>query len=200
MKLPASRCRSARSSCWCSPCSWRCRGSASSTCASWSACCATRRSARSPAPRRRWRPRCTTGRGCSRLPPDPIASFARERADDRAHAGGSLPPSASPEIAQIIEGLSRTTARIWVDRPRRHRARARRLAQAAAAAGAARIVLGARRARDRSAGSTRWCSTSRPRTSATTPPRAARRAAATSRARSPASSRPTGGRRPTARR
>jgi two-component system, OmpR family, sensor histidine kinase ChvG len=45
-------------------------------------------------------------------PPDPIASFARERAIDRA--GPSLPPSASPEIAQIIEGLSRTTARIWV--------------------------------------------------------------------------------------
>ncbi|MFO1322530.1 MAG: ATP-binding protein [Burkholderiales bacterium] len=47
-------------------------------------------------------------------PPDPIASFARERADDRARTGASLPPSASPEIAQIIEGLSRTTARIWV--------------------------------------------------------------------------------------
>jgi len=47
-------------------------------------------------------------------PPDPIASFARERGNDRAGAGGSLPPSASPEIAQIIEGLSRTTARIWV--------------------------------------------------------------------------------------
>src|SRR5215207_850952 len=45
-------------------------------------------------------------------PPDPIASFARERADDRAASG--LPPSASPEIAQIVEGLSRTTARIWV--------------------------------------------------------------------------------------
>ncbi|MFO1413582.1 MAG: ATP-binding protein [Burkholderiales bacterium] len=45
-------------------------------------------------------------------PPDPIASFARERTDD--HGTGSLPPSASPEIAQIIEGLSRTTARIWV--------------------------------------------------------------------------------------
>ena len=83
------------------------------------------------------------------LPPDPIASFARERGNDRADAGGSLPPSASPEIAQIIEGLSRTTARIWVDRPRRHGARARRLAEAAAAAGAARIVLGAHRARDR---------------------------------------------------
>jgi two-component system sensor histidine kinase ChvG len=47
-------------------------------------------------------------------PPDPIASFARERADDRTRTGASLPPSASPEIAQIIEGLSRTTARIWV--------------------------------------------------------------------------------------
>lgn len=47
--------------------------------------------------------------------PDPIASFARERAEGRnAGSGVSLPPSASPEIAQIIEGLSRTTARIWV--------------------------------------------------------------------------------------
>lgn len=46
-------------------------------------------------------------------PLDPIASFARERAGTQ---GGerALPPSASPEIAQIIEGLSRTTARIWV--------------------------------------------------------------------------------------
>ena len=69
------------------------------------------------------------------LPPDPIASFARERGDDaRRRRRRSLPPSASPEIAQIIEGLSRTTARIWVDRPRRHGARARRLAEAAAAA------------------------------------------------------------------
>ena len=48
------------------------------------------------------------------VPPDPIASFARERADDRSRPGGPLPPSASPEIEQIIEGLSRTTARIWV--------------------------------------------------------------------------------------
>ena len=46
------------------------------------------------------------------VPPDPIASFARERADDQV--GFALPPSASPEIAQIIDGLSRTTARIWV--------------------------------------------------------------------------------------
>jgi len=47
-------------------------------------------------------------------PADPIASFARERADDRQAPDAMLPPSASPEIAQIIEGLSRTTARIWV--------------------------------------------------------------------------------------
>ncbi len=47
-------------------------------------------------------------------PADPIASFARERVEDRSTGGISLPPSASPEIAQIIEGLSRTTARIWV--------------------------------------------------------------------------------------
>ncbi len=48
------------------------------------------------------------------VPPDPIASFARERAAGPPGNGSSLPPSASPEIAQIIEGLSRTTARIWV--------------------------------------------------------------------------------------
>ena len=47
-------------------------------------------------------------------PADPIASFARERAEHSTHGTSSLPPSASPEIAQIIEGLSRTTARIWV--------------------------------------------------------------------------------------
>src|SRR3954470_11879980 len=46
--------------------------------------------------------------------PDPIAAFARERSDAPSADGVSLPPSASPEIAQIIEGLSRTTARIWV--------------------------------------------------------------------------------------
>jgi len=46
-------------------------------------------------------------------PPDPIATFAQERADE---AGGDarLPPAASPEIEQIVLGLSRTTARIWV--------------------------------------------------------------------------------------
>ncbi len=47
-------------------------------------------------------------------PPDPIASFARERGAGVTWGGPSLPPSASPEIAQILEGLSRTTARIWV--------------------------------------------------------------------------------------
>ena len=47
-------------------------------------------------------------------PADPIASFARERTVDTTRGSPSLPPSASPEIAQIIEGLSRTTARIWV--------------------------------------------------------------------------------------
>ena len=47
-------------------------------------------------------------------PPDPIASFARERANEQGNNGVTLPPSGSPEIAQIVEGLSRTTARIWV--------------------------------------------------------------------------------------
>src|SRR6185436_10757560 len=50
-------------------------------------------------------------------PPDPIASFARDRANGQGQGqgnGATLPPSASPEIAQIVEGLSRTTARIWV--------------------------------------------------------------------------------------
>jgi hypothetical protein len=37
--------------------------------------------------------------------PDPIASFARERTGEDTKEGASLPPSASPEIAQIIEGL-----------------------------------------------------------------------------------------------
>jgi dedicated sortase system histidine kinase len=46
--------------------------------------------------------------------PDPIAAFARERSDADTREGASLPPSASPEIAQVVEGLSRTTARIWV--------------------------------------------------------------------------------------
>jgi two-component system sensor histidine kinase ChvG len=46
-------------------------------------------------------------------PPDPIATFARERGDD-ATGDSRLPPPASPEIEQIVQGLSRTTARIWV--------------------------------------------------------------------------------------
>jgi len=45
-------------------------------------------------------------------PADPIASFARDRAQEGADA--AQPPSASPEVAQIVQGLSRTTARIWV--------------------------------------------------------------------------------------
>src|SRR5205823_14426592 len=45
-------------------------------------------------------------------PADPIASFAHDRAQEAGE--GPLPPSASPEIAQIVQGLSRTTARIWV--------------------------------------------------------------------------------------
>ena len=49
-------------------------------------------------------------------PPDPIAPFARERGSDSATPAGSpaSPPAAMPEVAQIIDGLSRTTARIWV--------------------------------------------------------------------------------------
>jgi len=47
--------------------------------------------------------------------PDPIASFAHDRAQETI-GEGPLPPSASPEIAQIVQGLSRTTARIWVTR------------------------------------------------------------------------------------
>jgi two-component system sensor histidine kinase ChvG len=46
-------------------------------------------------------------------PADPIASFARERADE-AGRDVAVPPAASPEIEQIVQGLSRTTARIWV--------------------------------------------------------------------------------------
>src|SRR4051794_29894773 len=47
------------------------------------------------------------------VPADPIASFAQDRAQETG-SEGPLPPSASPEIAQIVQGLSRTTARIWV--------------------------------------------------------------------------------------
>ena len=46
--------------------------------------------------------------------PDAIAAFAQERTDDAAKGSDRAPPSASPEVAQIIDGLSRTTARIWV--------------------------------------------------------------------------------------
>ena len=100
-------------------------------------------------------------------------------------ADASLPPSASPEIAQIIEGLSRTTARIWVIDRAGHRARARRYAASRAprpALPASRV--GAHRAGHRSARSTRRSWSSRARTSPTTPPRRARRAAATWKARS----------------
>ena len=45
---------------------------------------------------------------------DPIAPFANERGIDIEKGAEALPLSASPEIAQIIAGLSRTTARIWV--------------------------------------------------------------------------------------
>jgi dedicated sortase system histidine kinase len=45
-------------------------------------------------------------------PPDPIATFARERSDASADSG--LPPPASPEIEQIVQGLSRANGRIWV--------------------------------------------------------------------------------------
>jgi len=46
--------------------------------------------------------------------PDGIAAFAQERTDDAAKSSDRAPLSASPEVAQIIDGLSRTTARIWV--------------------------------------------------------------------------------------
>ncbi len=46
--------------------------------------------------------------------PDPIAQIALERADDSTNGADRIPASASPEIAQIIDGLSRTNARIWV--------------------------------------------------------------------------------------
>ena len=119
--------------------------------------------------------------------------------NDRDHAGASLPPSASPEIAQIIEGLSRTTARIWViDRDGTVLARAGSLQPPADAA--TPDSLWTRVSRATIGRLYRWSSSSRPRISATTPPRRARRAAATSRARSPASSPPTAGRRRTARR
>ncbi len=42
------------------------------------------------------------------------AVCARARRRFAAKGAERVPPSASPEIAQIIDGLSRTTARIWV--------------------------------------------------------------------------------------
>ena len=47
------------------------------------------------------------------MPPDPIATFARERASEAAAEAG-LPPAASPDIEQIVRGLSRAPGRIWV--------------------------------------------------------------------------------------
>jgi two-component system, OmpR family, sensor histidine kinase ChvG len=44
--------------------------------------------------------------------PDPIAPFAAERGAEATK--GASAASSSPEVAQIIDGLSRTTARIWV--------------------------------------------------------------------------------------
>ncbi|MCC7327075.1 MAG: hypothetical protein IT521_09760 [Burkholderiales bacterium] len=80
-------------------------------------------------------------------PPDPIAFFAREHIDDRLLSGASLPPSASPEIAQIIEGLSRTSARIWViDRDGTVLARAGTLKAAEAPAPAETLLQRAARA------------------------------------------------------
>ena len=106
------------------------------TCANWSAFCATRRSRRWPAPRRRSPRRCTTGRGCSSRAAGATgiaAARTRERRAARRHPA-RLPRAASPEIAQIIHGLSRTTARIWVvDREQHVLARAGSLRRAAAA-------------------------------------------------------------------
>jgi dedicated sortase system histidine kinase len=50
--------------------------------------------------------------GLFATPPDPIATFARERFDPMTDSG--LPPPASPEIEQIVQGLSRAAGRIWV--------------------------------------------------------------------------------------
>ncbi|HET9761968.1 MAG TPA: histidine kinase dimerization/phospho-acceptor domain-containing protein, partial [Casimicrobiaceae bacterium] len=45
----------------------------------------------------------------------PMGTLTAERgSDDAAHAGPSVDAANSPEIAQILRGLSRTTARIWV--------------------------------------------------------------------------------------
>jgi len=50
----------------------------------------------------------------ARTPEGEAGGQPSERAAGPNGSDYSLPPSASPEIAQIIEGLSRTTARIWV--------------------------------------------------------------------------------------
>ena len=108
----ASRSASARSCCSCCSCSSRCRGSGTSTCASSSAFLRDAQertlagTAQAVAIALHDRPRLFAAAL------DPIASFARDRANERSDP--ALPPSASPEIAQILQGLSRTTARIWV--------------------------------------------------------------------------------------
>jgi len=160
MKRPRIALSSARNCCSCSPCSSRCRGSATNTCASWSACCAMRRNARSRAPRRRVatalhdRPRLFAD------PPDPIASFARDaRRRPRGHAIAAA-VRVSRDRADHRRPVADDRAHLG-DRPRRNRARARGIAQAAGAAGAARVGLGAHRGARRSAGSTSGSWTSR---------------------------------------
>ena len=118
----------------------------SRTCASWSASCATRRSARSPAPRRRSRSRCTTGRGCSTAGAELVAP---RRAANRVDVAAARPrgrrqPSRRPRSADPAGTDAHDRAHLG-RRPRPRRARARRpLKRAAGADAGTRLVRSSR--------------------------------------------------------
>ena len=109
-----------------------------------------------------------------RRPPIRSRRSPRERiADDGERAARRCPHPASPEIEQIMRRPVADRRADLGRRPRPERARARRIAAARAAArGAAGLDAGRvwqRPSARRSDASTRWCSSSRPRTSATRP-------------------------------
>ena len=130
------------------PCSSRCRGSASNTCASWSACCATRRSARWQARRRQWPPRCTTGRACSRSRPTRSRRSRASAPTRRRRTGARCRRRRRRRSRRSSQGLSRTTARIWViDRDGTVLARAGTLKKRARRTTRRRVARGSRMSR-----------------------------------------------------
>src|SRR5208337_343453 len=78
-------------------------------------------------------------------PAAPLESLRSGRADDEGAAALSAPAvPASPEVEQIIRGLSRTTARIWVvDREQNVLARAGSLRRTESPQGATATAQGA---------------------------------------------------------